>query len=65
MKKQILNIGKALSKAEQKAINGGALIPQPIGCPIVLLAAPPEGCRWVQNPLTCRYKLVCDAITAY
>ncbi len=25
MKKQILNLGKALSKAEQKSINGGAL----------------------------------------
>jgi len=24
MKKQILNVGKALSKAEQKSVNGGA-----------------------------------------
>jgi len=62
MKKQILSIGKVLSKAEQKAIHGGELR---IECPIVLLAAPPEGCRWVQNPFTCRYRLVCDVITAY
>jgi hypothetical protein len=66
MKKQILSIGKALSKQEQKAINGGALS---TGirkeCPIVLLAAPPEGCRWVQNLLTCQWKLICDDITPF
>ncbi len=29
MKKQILNIGKALNKKEQKAINGGNIVPCP------------------------------------
>ena len=27
MKKQILNLGKALNKAEQKSINGGLVMP--------------------------------------
>jgi hypothetical protein len=65
MKKQILGIGKVLSKAEQKKINGGALIPQPLDCPIVLLAAPPEGCNWEQIPGTCKYRLVCSIITPF
>ncbi|WP_046755390.1 hypothetical protein [Kordia jejudonensis] len=65
MKKHISSIGKVLSKTEQKSINGG-LLSGGLGnpCPIVLLAAPPEGCRWVGIPV-CRYKLVCDAITIY
>ena len=69
MKKQILSVGRALSKKEQKAINGGApvAIPFPNPCPIVLLAAPPEGCHYVTVPtIPCpTYKLVCDDITPY
>ncbi|MBC8754046.1 hypothetical protein H2O64_05145 [Kordia sp. YSTF-M3] len=69
MKKQILSIGKVLSKTEQKAINGGSLgiggISNP--CPIVLLAAPPEGCHYITVPgIPCpTYKLVCFDITPY
>ncbi|WP_430412785.1 hypothetical protein [Kordia sp.] len=60
MKKQILNIGKVLSKTEQKAINGGALGGIGINpCPIVLLATPPEGCHYVPIVGTCNYELVC------
>ncbi len=67
MKKQILSIGKVLSKEEQKAINGGAISIPFDGCPIVLLAAPPKGCRYVTVPTKpCpTYKLVCDDFTAY
>jgi hypothetical protein len=32
MKNQFLNLGKALSKAEQKQINGGAYISEPGNC---------------------------------
>lgn len=69
MKKQILSVGKVLSKTEQKKINGGAPVVDIINfpCPIVLLAAPPDGCHYVTVPtLPCpSYKLVCDDITAY
>jgi len=59
-----LSIGKALSKKEQKAINGGALAPGPIELPCEepVLAPPPEGCRYIRiGP--CRYKLICLTIT--
>ncbi|PTX62222.1 hypothetical protein C8N46_103321 [Kordia periserrulae] len=69
MKKQISSIGKVLSKEEQRTINGGALVaePFPFECPIVLLAAPPEGCYYVTVPtIPCpSYKLVCDDIFPY
>ena len=67
MKKQILSIGKVLSKEEQKAINGGVVVALPFECPIVLLAAPPDGCRYVTVPtIPCpTYKLVCDDITPF
>jgi hypothetical protein len=71
MKRKILSIGKVLSKTEQKAINGGSLGSGVIGinnpCPIVLLAAPPEGCHYVTVPtIPCpSYKLVCLHITPY
>jgi hypothetical protein len=63
MKKQILSIGKVLSKTEQKAINVGALSIGGINnpCPLVLLAAPPEGCHYITvpgNPCP-TYKLIC------
>ncbi|WP_428742083.1 hypothetical protein [Tenacibaculum sp.] len=32
MKKSILNLGKALSKADQKQINGGDKLPNPCPC---------------------------------
>lgn len=67
MKKQISSIGKVLSKEEQRTINGGAVIALPFECPIVLLAAPPEGCHYVTVPTKpCpTYKLVCDDIVPY
>ena len=69
MKKQILSIGKVLSKTEQKAINGGAISIGGINipCPIVLLAAPPEGCHYITvagNPCP-TYKLICPHFTPY
>lgn len=59
MKKQILSIGKVLSKTEQKAINGGALVPT-IGLPCVEppLAPPPVGCNY-RKIAPCTYILVC------
>ena len=50
MKKQILSIGKVLSKKEQKAINGGALVNGPIGLPCEepVLAPPPFGCTYIR-----------------
>ncbi|WP_298510874.1 hypothetical protein [uncultured Kordia sp.] len=67
MKKQILSIGKALSKAEQKTINGGIVVPTPIGdlpCEEPVLAPPPVGCNYISiGP--CRYKLVCFDITPF
>lgn len=66
MKKQILSIGKVLSKTEQKAINGGAIsigINNP--CPLVLLAVPPEGCYYVTIPGTCSYRLICLGIRPF
>jgi len=59
MKKQILSIGKILTKTEQKAINGGALLPT-IGLPCVepQLAPPPLGCNYIRIA-PCTYKLVC------
>ena len=67
MKKQILSVGKALSKAEQKKINGGAPITSPIEKPCIptVLAPPPPGCNWVRILGTCNYRLVCDDIIAY
>jgi len=67
MKKQILSIGKVLSKTEQKAINGGISIGSGINfpCPIVLLAAPPPGCHYITvpgNPCP-TYKLICRSFT--
>jgi hypothetical protein len=55
MKKQILNLGKALNKAEQKQINGGDFIvfdcnaiegEVTVGCPC--------------NPEWCAYEMICD-----
>jgi hypothetical protein len=60
MKKQILSIGKALSKAEQKVINGGRLVPISIGLPCEepVLPPPPVGCNYKKiGP--CRYTLIC------
>ena len=59
MKKQILSIGKILSKTEQKAINGGALVPT-IGLPCEepQLAPPPPGCRY-RRIRPCTYILIC------
>jgi len=67
MKKQILSVGKALSKAEQKKINGGISIGINIPCPIVLLAAPPEGCHYITIPaIPCpTYKLICSSFTPF
>ena len=65
MKKQILSIGKALSKAEQQTINGGALVPSPIGdlpCEEPVLAPPPEGCYY-RRIRPCTYILMCVDIT--
>ncbi|MEO9571157.1 MAG: hypothetical protein ABJH82_12510 [Polaribacter sp.] len=42
MKKQILNLGKALNKAEQKQINGGG----PVGIPIQICAGTGVGGHW-------------------
>ncbi|MGH1383924.1 hypothetical protein [Kordia sp.] len=58
MKKQILSIGKALSKTEQKAISGGA--PDP--CIPTQLPAPPVGCYYRRVIGTCNYILLCDDI---
>ncbi|AXG70657.1 hypothetical protein KORDIASMS9_02900 [Kordia sp. SMS9] len=66
MKKQILSIGKVLSKKEQSAINGGIVLPTPIDfpCEEPVLPAPPIGCNYVKiGP--CRYKLVCFQATPY
>ena len=64
MKKQILSIGKVLSKKEQKKINGGALIPGPIELPCEepVLAPPPIGCFYIKTG-PCKYKLICLTIT--
>ncbi|WP_298423423.1 hypothetical protein [uncultured Kordia sp.] len=66
MKKHILSIGKALSKAEQKAINGGALIPIGIDLPCEepVLAPPPVGCNY-RRIRPCTYVLVCFDITPF
>lgn len=66
MKKQILSVGKALSKAEQKKINGGALAVGPIDLPCEepVLAPPPPGCRYIRIA-PCTYKLVCFDIVAF
>lgn len=66
MKKQILSIGRALSKTEQKAINAGALVPITIGLPCEepVLAPPPVGCHYVRIA-PCRYKLICVDITPF
>ena len=61
MKEQILSIGKALSKTEQKAINGGALVPIAINdlpCVEPQLAPPPEGCNY-KRIRPCTYILIC------
>jgi hypothetical protein len=65
MKIQILSIGKALSKAEQKTINGGAVVPTELGLPCVepQLAPPPEGCFY-RRIRPCTYRLICLSITA-
>jgi len=47
MKKQFINLGKALNKAEQKQINGGVHICALNGCPpgyICKPVAPYAGC---------------------
>ncbi|MBC8754047.1 hypothetical protein H2O64_05150 [Kordia sp. YSTF-M3] len=65
MKKQILSIGKALSKTEQKTINGGAVGPIPIDglpCEEPQLAPPPEGCFY-RRIAPCTYRLICLSIT--
>ena len=60
MKKQILSIGKALSKTEQKAINGGVATQGPfIPCVEPQLAPPPEGCYY-RRIRPCTYRLICD-----
>ncbi|MGH1383925.1 hypothetical protein [Kordia sp.] len=64
MKKQILSIGKALSKTEQKAINGGAVSPGPlVPCEEPQLAPPPEGCYY-RRIRPCTYILICNDIFA-
>ncbi|KAB8155018.1 hypothetical protein EZY14_003815 [Kordia sp. TARA_039_SRF] len=66
MKKQILSIGRALSKNEQRTISGGIATPEPIDSPCEepVLAPPPEGCRYIKiGP--CRYRLICLQITPY
>lgn len=63
MKKQILRIGSALSKREQRAIYAGALVPNSIELPCEepVLAPPPEGCFYrIIRP--CTYVLVCSDI---
>jgi len=64
MKKQILSIGKVLSKKEQKAIHGGALVPTPIDLPCEepVLAPPPEGCHY-RRIAPCTYRLICISIS--
>ena len=64
MKKQILSVGRALSKKEQKAINGGALAPGPIDAPCEepVLPPPPQGCTY-KRIAPCRYRLICLQIT--
>ena len=65
MKKQILSIGKALSKTEQKAINGG-IVPSPIGLPCEepVLAPPPEGCFY-RRIAPCKYRLICLQVNPF
>ncbi|MEM6722177.1 MAG: hypothetical protein AAF611_22810 [Bacteroidota bacterium] len=60
MKKQILSVGKALSKKEQKAIYGGALASGPIDfpCEEPVLAPPPAGCYYIRVA-PCKYRLLC------
>lgn len=65
MKKQILSIGKVLSKTEQKAINGGAVGPTTLigfPCQEPQLAPPPEGCYY-RRIKPCTYRLICIDIT--
>ncbi|WP_108114429.1 hypothetical protein [Kordia periserrulae] len=64
MKKQILSIGKVLSKKEQRIISGGIVTPEPIDSPCEepVLAPPPEGCRYIKIA-PCSYRLVCLQIT--
>lgn len=65
MKKQILSIGKVLTKKEQRTISGG-IVPEPIDSPCEepVLPPPPEGCRYIKiGP--CRYRLICLQITPY
>jgi hypothetical protein len=63
MKKQILSIGKVLSKTEQKTINGGALVPiDGLPCVEPQLAPPPEGCFY-RRIRPCTYRLICLSIT--
>ncbi len=66
MKKQILSIGKALSKAEQRAIYAGALVPTAIDLPCEEppLAPPPEGCYY-RRIAPCTYRLICLDITPF
>lgn len=66
MKKQILSIGKVLSKTEQREIYAGALVPTPIGLPCEepVLAPPPVGCYYIRIA-PCRYRLICEDITPF
>jgi hypothetical protein len=65
MKKQILSIGKVLSKKEQRKIHGGALIPGPIELPCEepVLPPPPVGCFY-RRIAPCKYRLICFEATA-
>ncbi|WP_430412786.1 hypothetical protein [Kordia sp.] len=66
MKKQILSIGKALSKTEQKAINAGSLGPISIDLPCEepVLAPPPVGCFY-RRIAPCTYRLICLEVTPF
>lgn len=60
MKKQILSIGKALSKAEQRSIIAGIRVPTAIDLPCEepVLAPPPVGCNY-KRTAPCTYVLIC------
>jgi len=64
MKKQILSIGKVLSKKEQKEINGGLVPISNLPCEEPVLAPPPEGCFY-RRIGPCRYRLICLQVNPF
>ncbi len=60
--KDLQKLGKALSKAQQKEITGGAIrIPINNEC-LFPLAPPPPGCNWHIDMKACTAELICNDI---